>query len=47
MCVGYVSSVDKLWFIFGNLDKVYMLMFIVVVMSFVVIMVCWEIKRRL
>jgi len=45
--VGHGSSVDKLRFIFGNLDKVHRLTFAVAGTSFAVIMVCREIKRRL
>ncbi len=45
--IGHASSVDKLAFIFKNLDKVHMLTFGVAATSFVVIMVCREIKRRL
>ncbi|KAK4677632.1 hypothetical protein QC764_300490 [Podospora pseudoanserina] len=45
--VGHASSVDKLWFILGNLDKAHTLTFTVAATSFVVIMVCREIKRRL
>ncbi|KAK0723601.1 sulfate transporter family-domain-containing protein [Lasiosphaeria miniovina] len=45
--VGHGSSVEKLRFIFGNLDHVHALTFGVACTSFVVIMVCREIKRRL
>ncbi|KAK5651897.1 hypothetical protein OQA88_11556 [Cercophora sp. LCS_1] len=45
--VGHGSSVDKLRFIFGNLDKVHGLTFAIAGSSFAVIMVCREIKRRL
>lgn len=45
--VGHGSSVEKLRFIFGNLDKVHNLTAIVAGTSFAVIMVCREIKRRL
>ena len=45
--IGHASSVDKLAFIFKNLDKVHMLTFGVAATSFVVIMVCREVKRRL
>ena len=45
--IGHASSVDKLAFIFKNLDKVHMLTFGVAATSFAVIMVCREIKRRL
>jgi MFS superfamily sulfate permease-like transporter len=45
--VGHASSVDKLRFIFGNLDKVHTLTLTVAATSFAVIMVCREVKRRL
>lgn len=45
--VGHRSSVDKLTFIFKNLDKVHTLTLAVAGTSFAVIMVCREIKRRL
>ncbi|KAK4118324.1 hypothetical protein N657DRAFT_638120 [Parathielavia appendiculata] len=45
--IGHASSVDKLAFIFRNLHKVHTLTFTVAATSFVVIMVCREIKRRL
>lgn len=45
--VGHGSSVEKLRFIFGNLDKVHQLTAIVAGTSFLVIMVCREIKRRM
>jgi MFS superfamily sulfate permease-like transporter len=45
--IGHASSVDKLAFIFRNLDKVHTLTFAVAATSFVVIMVCREIKRRM
>ncbi|KAK4202307.1 ADP-ribosylglycohydrolase-domain-containing protein [Triangularia verruculosa] len=45
--VGHASSVDKLRFIIGNLDKAHTLTFTVAATSFAVIMVCREIKRRL
>ena len=45
--IGHASSVEKLAFIFKNLDKVHMLTFAVAATSFTVIMVCREIKRRL
>jgi MFS superfamily sulfate permease-like transporter len=45
--IGHASSVDKLAFIFRNLDKVHTLTFAIAAASFVVIMVCREIKRRL
>lgn len=45
--VSHGSSVDKLRFIFANLDSVHHLTFYVAGASFVVIMVCREIKRRL
>ncbi|CCC13754.1 hypothetical protein SMACR_07264 [Sordaria macrospora] len=45
--VGHGSSVEKLRFIFGNLDKVHTLTAIVAGTSFLVIMVCREIKRRM
>ncbi|KAK3312077.1 sulfate transporter family-domain-containing protein [Apodospora peruviana] len=45
--IGHGSSVDKLRFIFGNLDKVHTLTATIAGTSFVVIMVCREIKRRL
>ncbi|AEO58394.1 hypothetical protein MYCTH_2305695 [Thermothelomyces thermophilus ATCC 42464] len=45
--VGHASSVDKLVFIFRNLDQVHRLTFVVAATSFVIIMVCREIKRRL
>ncbi|KAL2193989.1 sulfate transporter family-domain-containing protein [Corynascus similis CBS 632.67] len=45
--VGHASSVDKLAFIFRNLDEVHQLTFIIAATSFAIIMVCREIKRRL
>ncbi|KAK3986862.1 putative sulfate transporter [Cladorrhinum sp. PSN332] len=45
--VGHASSVDKLRFIFGNLDKAHTLTVAIAATSFVVIMICREIKRRL
>ncbi|KAK4095923.1 putative sulfate transporter protein [Parathielavia hyrcaniae] len=45
--IGHASSVDKVAFIFRNLDKVHTLTFTVAATSFAVIMVCREIKRRL
>jgi high affinity sulfate transporter 1 len=45
--IGHASSVDKLAFIFRNLDKVHTLTFAIAASSFAVIMVCREIKRRL
>jgi len=45
--IGHGSSVDKLGFIFSNLDKVHSLTFAVAGTSFLVIMVCRELKRRL
>ncbi|KAK4233985.1 ADP-ribosylglycohydrolase-domain-containing protein [Achaetomium macrosporum] len=45
--INHASSVDKLAFIFKNLDKVHTLTFAVAATSFVIIMVCREIKRRL
>lgn len=45
--VSHGSSIDKLRFIFGNLDKVHRLTFAVAGTSFVVIMICREVKRRL
>lgn len=45
--VGHSSSVDKLAFIFRNLDKTHTLTLTIAATSFVVIMVCREIKRRL
>lgn len=45
--VGHASSVDKLRFIFSNLDKTHNLTLAIAGSSFVVIMVCREIKRRL
>jgi MFS superfamily sulfate permease-like transporter len=45
--IGHASSVDKLAFIFRNLDKVHTLTLAVAATSFVVIMVCREIKRRM
>lgn len=45
--VGHGSSVDKLWFIFGNLDKVHRLTFGLAFISFAVIMVFRELKKRL
>ncbi|KAK0622065.1 sulfate transporter family-domain-containing protein [Bombardia bombarda] len=45
--VGHGSSVEKLYFIFGNLDKVHTLTFLLAATSFVVIMVCREVKRRM
>ncbi len=45
--VGHGSSVDKLWFIFGNLDKVHRLTFALAGISFAVIMLFRELKKRL
>lgn len=45
--IGHASSIDKLTFIFKNLDQVHTLTLAVAATSFVVIMVCREIKRRL
>ncbi|KAJ9137489.1 Sulfate transporter 4.1 [Pleurostoma richardsiae] len=45
--VGHGSSVDKLKFIFGNLDKAHGLTCAVAGGSFVIIMLCRELKRRL
>lgn len=45
--VGHSSSVDKLAFIFRNLDQVHTLTFAVAGASFAIIMICREIKRRL
>lgn len=45
--VGHGSSVDKLWFIFGNLDKVHRLTFALAGTSFLVIMLLRELKKRL
>ena len=45
--VGHSSSVDKVAFIFRNLHNAHTLTFAVAATSFVVIMVCREIKRRL
>jgi MFS superfamily sulfate permease-like transporter len=45
--IGHGSSVDKLWFIFDNLDKVHRLTFVLAGTSFVVIMLLRELKRRL
>ncbi|KAK3903487.1 sulfate transporter family-domain-containing protein [Staphylotrichum tortipilum] len=45
--IGHASSVDKLTFIFKNLDQVHTLTFVVAATSFAVIMVCRELKRRL
>jgi MFS superfamily sulfate permease-like transporter len=45
--IGHASSVDKLAFIFKNLDKVHTLTLTVAATSFAVIMVCREVKRRL
>ncbi|KAK3935273.1 sulfate transporter 4.1 [Diplogelasinospora grovesii] len=45
--VGHGSSVDKLRFLFSNLDKVHGLTCAVAGTSFAVIMVCREIKRRM
>ncbi|KXX79387.1 High affinity sulfate transporter 2 [Madurella mycetomatis] len=45
--VGHSSSVDKLGFIFRNLDQVHSLTAAVAGTSFVIIMVCREIKRRM
>ncbi|KAK0642205.1 hypothetical protein B0T16DRAFT_431678 [Cercophora newfieldiana] len=45
--VRHGSSVDKLRFILGNLDKTHHLTFAVAASSFIVIMVCREIKRRM
>ncbi|KAK4446061.1 high affinity sulfate transporter 2 [Podospora aff. communis PSN243] len=45
--IRHGSSVDKLGFIFGNLDKVHRLTFIVAASSFAIIMVFREIKRRM
>jgi len=45
--VSHGSSIDKLRFIFGNLDQVHLLTSVIAGSSFVVIMACREIKRRL
>lgn len=45
--IGHASSVDKLTFIFRNLDKIHTLTLAVAATSFVVIMICREIKRRM
>lgn len=45
--VGHGSSVDKLKFVFNNISHVHRLTFAVATASFVIIMVCREIKRRL
>ncbi|KAH6857174.1 sulfate transporter family-domain-containing protein [Chaetomium sp. MPI-CAGE-AT-0009] len=45
--IGHASSVDKLAFIFRNLDEVHTLTLTVAATSFVIIMVCREIKRRM
>ncbi|KAM7211868.1 putative sulfate transporter [Rhypophila decipiens] len=45
--IGHASSVDKMRFILSNLDKVHGLTFAVAGTSFLVIMVCRELKRRL
>ena len=45
--IGHGSSVDKLHFIFTNLHEVHYPTFTVAAVSFVVIMVCRELKRRL
>ncbi|KAH8883099.1 sulfate permease [Thozetella sp. PMI_491] len=45
--VAHGSSVDKVRFIIGNLDRVHVPTFTVAAVSFTVIMVCREIKRRL
>jgi MFS superfamily sulfate permease-like transporter len=45
--IGHASSVDKLAFIFRNLDKAHTLTLTVAATSFVIIMVCREIKRRM
>jgi MFS superfamily sulfate permease-like transporter len=45
--MGHASSVDKLLFVFRHLDKVHVLTCAVAATSFVVIMVCREVKRRL
>ncbi|KAK1749766.1 sulfate transporter family-domain-containing protein [Echria macrotheca] len=45
--VSHGSSVDKLRFIFGNLDKVHGLTFAIAGSSFAIIMICREVKRRL
>ncbi|KAL1843228.1 hypothetical protein VTJ49DRAFT_2559 [Mycothermus thermophilus] len=45
--VGHSSSVDKLAFIFRNIDQVHTLTLTIAATSFTVIMVCREIKRRL
>ncbi|KAH8912961.1 sulfate transporter 4.1 [Coniochaeta sp. PMI_546] len=45
--IGHGSSVDKLWFIFGNLDKVHRLTFALAGTSFAVIMLFRELKKRL
>lgn len=45
--VSHASSVDKLLFILRNLDQAHKLTFVVAATSFVIIMVCREIKRRL
>lgn len=45
--VGHSSSIDKLGFIFRNLDQVHSLTATVAGTSFAIIMVCREIKRRM
>lgn len=45
--IGHSSSIDKLGFIFKNLDKVHTLTLSIAATSFVIIMVCREIKRRM
>ncbi|KAK4151704.1 sulfate transporter family-domain-containing protein [Chaetomidium leptoderma] len=45
--IGHASSVDKLAFILKNLDQVHTPTFAMAATSFVVIMVCREIKRRM
>ncbi|KAK3323122.1 ADP-ribosylglycohydrolase-domain-containing protein [Cercophora scortea] len=45
--VSHGSSIDKLRFIFSNLDSVHGLTFAIAATSFAVIMLCREVKRRL
>ncbi|KAK4142197.1 sulfate transporter family-domain-containing protein [Dichotomopilus funicola] len=45
--IGHASSVDKIAFIFRNLDQTHKLTFAIAATSFVIIMVCREVKRRL
>ncbi|KAK3688902.1 ADP-ribosylglycohydrolase-domain-containing protein [Podospora appendiculata] len=45
--VSHGSSIDKLRFIFSNLDSVHRLTFAIAATSFAVIMLCREVKRRL